>query len=36
MLFIEREFDIQINPESVTLDNFGTVNKILDTIKKYA
>ncbi|QSZ41233.1 hypothetical protein GJV85_03590 [Sulfurimonas aquatica] len=35
MLFIEREFNIQINPENVTLDNFGTINKIYDLIKLY-
>lgn len=34
MLFIEREFKIRINPETVTLNNFGTVTKILDLIQK--
>lgn len=33
MIFIEREFNIQLNPEDITLENFGTVNKIYQLIK---
>ena len=32
---IENEFDIKFNIEDITTDNFKTINKISETIKKY-
>lgn len=34
LVFIEKEFDIFVDMGEITIDNFSTINSIVDTLKK--